>query len=83
MGFVVITRDNGIRIEGSVQAWLDYRESMKIQREEGAYKKLSVAKSAEEIRNARDLVAVIEWSKRCQPDGWDGDSPIYGGAGWY
>lgn len=71
---------NSIRLFGSVIAWLGYRKATKAQRAKLALDNLSLAETPAELAEAQEAVALSEWDP--QPDGWDGDCPIYGGIGW-
>ena len=57
------SRMNGFGIFGSVAKWLGYREATKEQREKDAYENLRIAETSQEIREAKDTIAVIEWGK--------------------
>lgn len=70
----------GFHVFGSVRAWMGYRAVTKEQRAQLALDNLSLAETPAELAEAREDVALSGWDP--QPDGWDGDCPIYGGIGW-
>lgn len=57
------SHESSFGILGSVAKWLSYREATKERREEDAYENLHLAETEQEIREAEDEIATIEWGK--------------------
>ena len=63
-GYVEILSANGIRIEGSVDAWLrDYRAGEPA-REAAAKQVLETSSNPAEVRQAKEILHVIAWGRQ-------------------
>jgi len=80
------SRLNAFGIFGSVAKWVAFHMATKEQRKKDALENMTLAETPQEIREAKDTLAVIAWGeafdKECDQCRDVDGVPILGGIGW-